>query len=38
MITDAEYASICRQEEWEANHPEAWNEEEEFEEDEIDDW
>ena len=38
MITDAEYASICREEEWEMNHPEEWNGEEVFEDDEIDEW
>lgn len=34
QITDAEYSTLCRQEEYEAQ----WNEEEEFEDDEIDDW
>jgi len=38
MITDAEYASICREEEWELNHPEEWNDEEVFEDDELDEW
>lgn len=38
MITDAEYASICREEEWEMNHPEEWNDEEVFEDDEVDEY
>ena len=38
MITDAEYASICREEEWEENHPEEWNDEEVFEDDEVDEY
>ena len=38
MITDAEYASICREEEWELNHPEEWDEEEVFEDDEVDEY
>lgn len=38
MITDAEYAGICREEEWECNHPEVWDEEEEFEDDDIDEF
>lgn len=36
MITDAEYAGICREEEWELNHPE--DEEEVLIEDEIDEF
>ena len=38
MITDAEYASICREEEWEMNHPEEWNDEEVFEDEEVDEF
>ena len=38
MITDAEYASICREEEWELNHPEEWNDEEVFEDEEVDEF
>lgn len=38
QITDSEYASICREEEWELNHPEEWNDEEVFEDDDIEDY
>ena len=38
MITDAEYASICREEEWEMNHPEEWNDEEVFEDEQLDEF
>ena len=34
QITDAEYATLCRQEEYEAQ----WDEEEVFEDDDLDDW
>ena len=42
LITDAEYAAACREEEattryWE-EHPEEFNDEEVFEDDEIDEW
>ena len=35
MITDAEYAGICREEEWEMNHPDDDDDEEVFEDDEF---
>jgi len=38
QITDAEYASICREEEWEVNHPEEWSDEEVFEDEELDEF
>ena len=42
MITDAEYASECRKDEYfdkyYSEHPEEWNEEEFFEDDEIDEF
>ena len=34
QITDAEYATLCRQEEYEAQ----WCDEEVFEDDDLDDW
>ena len=42
LITDAEYASICRQEyyeeksHWSKGHD--WDEEEEYKDDDIDEW
>lgn len=36
MITEAEYAGICRETEWEADHPD--DDEEVFEEDDIDEF
>ena len=38
QITDAEYASICREEEWEMNHPEECDDEEVFEDEELDEF
>ena len=34
LITDAEYNTLCRQEEYEAQ----WDEEEVFQDDDLDDW
>ena len=38
QITDAEYSTICRQEEYESRQSNDWEEEEEFEEDDVDEF